>query len=391
MKKITYLILPLSLIMLGCTTTPINTSQESISLANTDPSDQEKRFLQAIQFNNKQEMLRLLKQGFDIDQVLTANVLPSNLLEDMPQGAPPLIFAARQGYLSGVQFLLEQGANVNIHMPHNYQTALHVTSHLNIANLLIEHRADVNASDKHGITPFQRSISPPGNYALAKKLLNAGAKVDGNGQVHSLTLTEEPGLIMLLLSSGAKAEQAYKLLTTIHDTNLLHQLLEQGLDINQADSKGNTALHNTTQPEKVQWLLRQGINTKVRNRDQETAIILHCKNRAHYVVDLILSSDESEPERLIELLYIAIKNNDLSMLELLIKHKAPLNPEQWGEDGNTPLTYALEQMDTSPIIIKQLLLAGADPSRKNIFGNDVFLLAQRHPDPAMDAILANYR
>ncbi len=67
----------------------------------------------------------------------------------------PLHEAAAMGHLEVARLLLERGADVNAKNKHGF-TPLHFAAgigHTDVAKLLLEHGADVNAKDEHGRTP----------------------------------------------------------------------------------------------------------------------------------------------------------------------------------------------------------------------------------------------
>jgi len=71
-------------------------------------------------------------------------------------GWRPLHFAANNGHVDVVRFLLEKGANVNA-QDHRGRTPLHLAAldgHVDVVRFLLEKGANVNAQDHRGRTPL---------------------------------------------------------------------------------------------------------------------------------------------------------------------------------------------------------------------------------------------
>ena len=99
-----------------------------------------------------------------------------------------LLEAANRGNKDRVAELLHSGSNPNYVGVHN-QTPLYLAlfhnEHPDIAEMLIEHDADVNTPSCHGLTPLMTAVSKGFDWAFTKKLLYLGADPDAvstNGQ-----------------------------------------------------------------------------------------------------------------------------------------------------------------------------------------------------------------
>ena len=94
-------------------------------------------------------------------------------------GSTALHCATWKGHKAVVAFLLDAGADVNIHNNNEHwgTTPLHAAAHANqatIAQMLIDNGADVNARDPEGRTPLDRTTFHKAK-AAAKVLQNSGA------------------------------------------------------------------------------------------------------------------------------------------------------------------------------------------------------------------------
>jgi ankyrin repeat protein len=95
-------------------------------------------------------------------------------------GSTALHCATWKGHPAVVTFLLNAGADVNIHNNNEHwgTTPLHAAAHANqaaIAQMLIDSGADVNAHDKNGKTPLHHTTFHKAK-AAANVLLKNGAR-----------------------------------------------------------------------------------------------------------------------------------------------------------------------------------------------------------------------
>jgi ankyrin repeat protein len=96
-------------------------------------------------------------------------------------GFTALGLASFFGHLSLVKVLLDKGANPNIASNNQYKVApIHsacAISNFEIAELLIRHRADVNAKQMQGVTPLH-SAAHNGQTKLSELLIDNGAEIN---------------------------------------------------------------------------------------------------------------------------------------------------------------------------------------------------------------------
>ena len=114
-----------------------------------------------------------------VSQLLGTN--PEYLNSFSSDGFTALGLASFFGHLSLVKLLLEKGANPNIAANNQFKVApIHsvcAISAFDIAELLIEHGADVNAKQMQGITPLH-SAAHTGQTKLSKLLIDNGADIN---------------------------------------------------------------------------------------------------------------------------------------------------------------------------------------------------------------------
>lgn len=111
---------------------------------------------------------------FEVEQK-AADVRTKNAFDNQP-----IHFAARNGRLDVIEYLVRKGADANA-LTKLQSTPLHYAAlggHLNVVRHLIErHRADMNAFDELGTTPLHFAASS-GNLDLIKYLISKGGDVN---------------------------------------------------------------------------------------------------------------------------------------------------------------------------------------------------------------------
>jgi ankyrin repeat protein len=207
----------------------------SITSAQTPVTTAGKQFFDVIKKGDKAEVQKFLKQEPSLAKtsdeknrtaILFAVYAGHKDIAEMliASGVEPNIFeAAATGRVARVKELLKQNPElVHAFSPDGW-TALHLNfGNLEIAKLLLDSGADINAVSKNKLTatPLQGSVVMK-NLELAKLLLDRGANVSPRGEEGTTPLHESAG-------SG--------------QLDLLKLLLERGADVNARDDAGKTPL-----------------------------------------------------------------------------------------------------------------------------------------------------
>ncbi|XP_056255972.1 ankyrin repeat and SOCS box protein 4 [Seriola aureovittata] len=191
------------------------------------------KFLEALQANDAQEVLRILHTSkLDIDTVLEVED-PSMVLASYKQGYWLPGYKLEKSWAMGVHVcvmynaietalvLLQEGAAIN-RMP-NGKTPLHVACEVSNGDcvaMLLAHGAKINSLSLSGHTPLHYCITKE-SVNCAKQLILKGAKVNMPGQnneedspLHTAARFGVPELVALYLAHGASVDAVNSLQET---------------------------------------------------------------------------------------------------------------------------------------------------------------------------------
>jgi len=193
------------------------------------------------QETSAEELERLLDGGWNVDA-------PGWM------GETPLHSAAKRGLPKIALVLIRRGANVNAHRPDRLDTPLHFASNVEVAGVLIEHGAEVEALDWSGRTPLHWAAQF-GLVDVADLLIQSGAGVDRQGKdgatpLHWAARGGHHEVARLLLARGAKPDaKDHEGCTPLHfgawrgKLEAVEVLLRVGANPSIRDKSGKTPLH----------------------------------------------------------------------------------------------------------------------------------------------------
>ncbi|MHB1000839.1 MAG: ankyrin repeat domain-containing protein [Armatimonadota bacterium] len=293
-----------------------------------------------------------------------------------------MLKSAGEGNFGDVYGLLDKHPNlVNASDNSGYTPLLNAIlgHHADMATYLIGKRADVNAKDKFGHTPFSLSFAQyindkrdgkPGDMKLLKLLIENGADINVKG------IDDETPLHM-----AARTNQ----------NDAARLLIDNGADTNALDSKHQTPLllvlsnNNETLAE---ILIEKGADVKASDEDGKTALLLASGKGNPGIISLLISKGgdiNAKDNNGYTPLLVSIKNGNIDIVELLIEKGADVKVKN--KDGNTPLHYAAygvlcdtdvsfkeEKITTqntyknNPSLVLQLIDKGADINASNAIG-----------------------
>jgi len=208
-----------------------------------------------------------LDKGFQIDDINNVVLLSA---------------AVRNGHLKIVEAMLKLGADVQASNPERQASLLHLAAgnkmH-NVAKLLIEHKADLNAEDNGQKTPLHYAVQN-GDGEMVTLLLSHGAILKENGDLLEHSISR--GFIQIVeifLKNGVGVNSRYKNgETPLHmaaklppSCMVVEYLLKHGANVHALDNNGWSPLHvaaatSNRNPVGVMFLLEYGADVNLKTR-----------------------------------------------------------------------------------------------------------------------------
>lgn len=246
-----------------------------------------------------------------------------------------LIQAAKQGFTSVCELCLSKFSRMDLHsMDSDDYSALHCAAengHVEIVSLLIKHGAMVDLETDQIGTPLALAASA-GRGQVVRVLLAADAKADNNTLVSVV---------------------AENLDDTDGQVDAVRALLEVGLDVNEEDDDGYSALHFAALNGSVKvakTLLKYGANPSLQNVTSWTPLYLAASKDRREIVQLFIDHGVDLPnfdENGWTSMHIAAKYSCVSVMEILWE-AAPALLTCRSKDGKTPLHVASSISETGP-------------------------------------------
>jgi ankyrin repeat protein len=196
----------------------------------------------------------------------------------------PLLHACQHNNIEIIQFLLSNGADINL-KNNTGETALSRASQMAntpVIRLLIDNKADVNIENNTGKTPLFY-----GNTETMQLLVDNGANVNHTDDQKMTPLfysciEENKEVVQLLIYNKADVNHVdihgkTPLFYSCEEGNkdIAELLLTNGANINYQDNKKNTVLIDSCINQNfdmVNFLLKHGANVNIINSDEKTAL-----------------------------------------------------------------------------------------------------------------------
>jgi ankyrin repeat protein len=293
-----------------------------------------------------EELLNGLKIPFDND-ILMSSDKPEELLQTIISQYLIYMYLINNKDVSEIEKALKSGIDPNTHCTDG-QTPLHIAvlkNRLEIATLLLNHGANVNAIDNKNYSPLHFAVMT-GNLEIIKLLLDHKAEFkDLPASRHPFFLAASLGNIeamKLLIQYGADPKQIYKpfnetaLHAAAHNDNVdaVKFLLELGLDVN-ANSEFGTPLYYAHDS----YTCMNGISNLSAEMWLKPNPIPSPKLNLN-VISLLLEkgANPNIGGKYIHPIHLAALGKNISLVKQLIKHGA--DPKAGGE-GVNGLHYAI--------------------------------------------------
>jgi ankyrin repeat protein len=254
--------------------------------------------------------------------------------------------------------VLDGWLNDGDYCPFYERTPLHTASeggHFEFAEWLLDSGADVNVHDMYENTPLHLAVTR-GWLDLIRMFLNRGAEVQARG-IHGYTplfsaaASGNPNVIRLLLDLGADAhirdknENSVLHIAAVHGhLEVARMLLALYLDVNARNDSGMTPLYSALQASRkpdvdvVRLLLDHGaeVHTPKHGRSRWSALHLAAERGNPEIVQMVLE-----------------KNTEVEVRD---------------SQGATPLLAATASLNGNPAVVQLLLDHGADPHARDDYG-----------------------
>lgn len=280
-----------------------------------------------------------------------------------------LVTMVARGWVPGVHFLLDHGANVNAKNSRDEPGLYTAISRKNsgVAIFLLQHRADAVWS-----------------IPKYRHLISAGA----------LQFASYQGLdtvVRVLLDRGENSnfdgEKALQAASSQGHLSIVKYLLENGGDSN-ACEKNNTAFYAACRCGHisiVEHTLENGANVNVRNGNHDTVLQVACEGASFEIVKLLLDrgveisvaggTRESAMHAAVAPKACGNLDRQLQLLKMLLEAGAHIH-EKPGKN-ETLCSLAVSAYSLSPKVLELLIERGADVNAKNTEGLCALVVASR--------------
>jgi ankyrin repeat protein len=373
-------------------------------IAITDDEENEIRRIQAM-IKNSPDLINAPGEGGFTPLCRAANLAQLRVAEFLlSNGADvnlnrPLSHAADAGHKAMVELFLRRGAAVNA-ADGSGQTALHHAAErgfLSVCEILLAAKADPNLRDDTLRTPLTLAVEN-GSRPVAAALFARGAdanivsrtrkgygtdRTTAGAPLHFAVARGDEAMVTLLLTNrvdltlrNSSGESPLDIAAILGKATIAAQLLAAGADVKDTGSAtgGPTPLHYAVSyghSEVVKLLLEHGANPNaaaVVGQPGVTSLMIAAGRGETEIVSLLLKQ-KADPNLLDAegntALWNAIHARKVDVVKLLLANGA--NPDQPNFDGYPPLVLAIGMLQDKDIVAA-LLDARADANAKDKYG-----------------------
>lgn len=285
------------------------------------------------------------------------------------QGAViPLLCAVEKGNSEILGRLLAAGFDVNARTADAHETPLlkaAALGRLEMAKVLVDHGADVNAADRYGNTALMSAAWH--GAEMTTLLLDHGAEVNSGGKSGWIALVNAAkknhlDVVRLLLSRGADATAKTEDGRTV---------------LMMAAAKGNRAM--------VELLLESGADPGARTKCKCRTLTAWYRGDERETLRPVLPEAKPRPFQMCEstTLMAAARGGNPDVVKLLLDKGADVNAKT--AKGYTALMAAAKE--GKPDVVKLLLERGADPAAQTTKGYTALMAAGKGGNPETEKLL----
>ena len=299
-----------------------------------------------------------------------------------------LMLACEKESKDAINVLLDARADPNM-ADHTGATCIHRAvfkgCSKDVLETIVDHGADVNATNKKKVTALMIACEKGNNDAI-NVLLNAGADpniadVNGDTCLYNAVIGDcSITVIQTIINSGGNVNATNRYYHTplilacfVGNIDAVNVFLCAGADPNIVDTDGKTWLHSAVfglcRKEVIQEIVDHGADVNATDKQNQTAMVLACQYRHVDAVNVLLIS-QADPNiadaKGNTLLHNAVLNNvDEQTLKEIINHGADVNAVNI--EGDTALILACDSLKRE--LVNVLLGAGGDTSAANVYGD----------------------
>ncbi len=190
--------------------------------------------------------------------------------------------AAQNSALNVIEYLLENGADINMKSHHEGKTALHHAcqhGNLEVVTFLVEKNADLDVKDNEGLTPLHlasmSNLPEVVNYLIERKVTLFEKDIKGMTALDYASNLEK---IKILTRQGATHAAPFKALMNalkFSKPEQVEYLVENNyVNINEKDEEGNTALHKAIEYTRshIAYLIGKGADVNAKDNSGRTPL-----------------------------------------------------------------------------------------------------------------------
>ncbi|MFA6508239.1 MAG: ankyrin repeat domain-containing protein, partial [Treponemataceae bacterium] len=316
-------------------------------------------------------------------------------------GAPPLQEAFRMGKLAAAELLIQAGANVNARDAKG-NSAMHLvmphSSRLAGLELLLANKADPNIKDDHGDSPLHVVVGTNLGIDVARKLIQNSAdpnirNTEGMTPLHTAVERDRLDYIPILLSNGGdvfaadlKGKTPFDLALEKGGTSL--QAMITAATVAATDKEGNTQLHiailRKADVRTIGLIIDQKAAVNARNMNGDTSLHLAVQADLREIGELLIARGAD---------IFAVNASGKSPLYTAAYAKEGFRAwilnlttiEAKDGLGNGILHYAASW--TLDVVIPRLIQAGARTDAQNATGETPLFAAIKADSPSTISVL----